>query len=124
MGFDTPTTGGGGGTTFNGVSSISPGFGNWTVPNSNSPTLVTVRGSTETDGSTAGVIQYQVDESGGTTPDYTGILALAGEEAGSGFSSPGDVTLPIPAGGAFRVVNAQDPNAGNVVFDVFVQEVG
>lgn len=95
--------------------SSDPGlaFDTWRTPNSTFATDVSVRAFAETDGSSAGFINLEVDESGGTTYDY--ILRVAFADAGLGSGGLGDSTTStvIPPGASYRVTNQSDPNNGN-----------
>lgn len=100
--------------------STDPGlaFDTWRTPNANRPTLISFEAQARTDGSTNGVVSVDVDESGGTTPDYNFRVVFA-EDAMA--SSAADVyssfSLIVPAGGAYRIVNDSDPSGENTIRD-------
>jgi hypothetical protein len=93
--------------------SVSLGSG-WAVESSDRPTLVFARLVAESDGTTDGILNLRVDESGGTSQDYQ-VNAFASASGGSGFVASETVKLPLPPGAAIKFENTSDPNGGNTV---------
>lgn len=91
-------------------------FDAWRTPNANRPTFVMVDTNTQTNGTTSGQVWFEVDESGGTTPDYK-FVAIANANAGSGHSIRGVFFVLVPSGGAYRIKNQADPNSTNSISD-------
>jgi len=111
MGIETPATGGE--TGIEQSQSLSPGFGNWTTANGSKPALLTVTATAVTDGSSTAGIVAEVDESGGTSPDYVQPIALADPGLGSNGRSGGATTIPLKTAAQFRVVNQVNPTGTN-----------
>lgn len=89
-------------------------FDTWRTPNADRPTLVFLGLQVETDGTLGGQIVLEVDESGGTTANFTG-RTLIDEDAPSGTTMRTMSSVVIPAGGSYRIVNSSDPNGANAV---------
>jgi len=100
------------------VTSLSPGFNTFTQVDANSPALVLVAATTKTDGSTDGRIALQVDKTGNGTRDYSITLARQPAGAGGNATSQQATTVLVPAGGQFKVFNADDPTGSNRIDDV------
>lgn len=96
-------------------SSVALGFGSWRVPSADRPVLVQVSILAQTDGTTSGEVKVDVDESGGTTADYSLSGAFVGSTAGAGASSENSTMFLIPPGGSYRYRNVGDPNTANSV---------
>jgi len=95
-------------------SSAGLSFGSWTTVDSNRPVWLLLSVIAQTDGSTDASVYIDIDESGGTTADYS---QQARAEAGVG---PGSVsiltaTFPLPIGASVQVRNNNDPNGGNSI---------
>jgi len=101
--------------SFGSTVSLSPGFGNFTQVDANNPSLVTIDGVAHTDGSTTGFISVDVDESGGTTADYTYLVAQASRAFPGSAGVDGIVTLPLPAAAQYKIRNARDPDNSNKI---------
>ena len=100
-------------------SSASPGFGSWRNPNADRPTLLFVAASAQTDGTTEGDVQVQVDKSGGAASDYEVPVANTPADNSGGATQEGaSGGLYIPAGGSYQIVNVDDPNGANSILDV------
>lgn len=105
------SSGGFSGTT----SAASPTFGTWTSV-STDPALLMVKLSAQTDGTTNASIDLAVDESGGTTADYTyQDVCFADAGLGSNNRSNTMVTAYLTGGAQFQLINDSDPAAGNVI---------
>jgi hypothetical protein len=103
---------------FGDTSSLSLSLGGgFTVIDPNRPAFITLVTSTETDGSTQAVIDVEVDESGGSSPDYEYQVGTANETEGSGVKVIQASTIYVPPGASVNLKNQSDPNGGNVVFD-------
>lgn len=90
-------------------------FGTWRTPNANRPVLVQLRCRAETDGVTSGNVYLGTNEAGLDTTVESWDIAYAPDELGTGGHVLGSLTSYIPAGGAYVVVNAADPNSGNAI---------
>lgn len=93
---------------------ISPSFGTWTQVSASRPAWIEAEVLPQTDGSSDGVITIEVDESGGTTADYTWTARILSTHA-SGATREEYRKVYLPAGAQFRIVNSADPNAGNAI---------
>jgi len=104
-------------------SSTDPGlaFNTWRNPSSargdNRPTLVQIRGGAETDGTNNAYLLAEVNESGGTTPDYDTWVAWADKNWSDGTKGLSYGSFTVPAGGAYQIKNNNDPNGNNVVYN-------
>ena len=103
--------------------SAAPGFDSWTTPDASRPSEVLFYVRSETDGTNPGTIDVNVDESGGTTADYSIRIAHADPNLGSGLRDFGTITIPHQPGAAYLIENVSDPNNANTIFDVreFIQ---
>lgn len=94
------------------TAAVTPGFNTWTTANTDRPSFLVVETYVETDGTTAGQIDIDVDESGGTTADYslTNIApaAVGGSETDSHY-------VYLPAGAQYQINNVTDPNLANAI---------
>lgn len=97
---------------------VSTSFGTWTTADANRPTLLVIEVIAVTDGSSDGIIDMDVDESGGTTNDYRVLLAKCISERSSGDDRRSTVMVPLPAGASFKIRNFSDPNNGNSIDEV------
>lgn len=88
-------------------------FGNFNTPSDDRPTLVTVEATAETDGTSAGHVEVDVDESGGTTADYSLSIVEVASDNATGTSETGTLTFYVPAGASYQVANTSDPNTNN-----------
>jgi len=101
--------------SFGSTVSLSPGFGTFTQVSADHPALLIVQCFTETDGSSDAFVIVAVDESGGTTADYEFIFARVDSGIGPGTPTDEAVTVLLPAGAQFKVVNSSDPNGNNKI---------
>lgn len=94
---------------------IIPGFGMWRQVSSERPGEVSIDATAQTDGSTEGKIIVEVDESGGTSADYS--LTVVNSTAGfsGGTDVEGSTSVKLPPGAQYRVVNTSDPNGSNQI---------
>lgn len=108
---------GGRGVSLNATTSSSPSYtpGNWRTPNSNRPVLVTVYAYTQTDGVDNSNVTMLVDESGGTTSDYSMIIAGSDQDLPSGSTLYGTSSVYIPAGGSYRIDTNQPGSSVAVI---------
>lgn len=95
-------------------SSAGLSFGSWTTINANQPVVLILRIFVQTDGTTRGSAQIEVDESGGTSSDYI-LVVRADENSGSGVFVHDNFTLYLPAGAQIRITNQDDPNNENTI---------
>jgi hypothetical protein len=94
--------------------SAAPGFGTWRQASADTPVLVSVAATAETDGTSAGEVVLDVDEDGDGTADYTLALVdvVADHAAGTAFADT-IASLYLSAGAQYQVRNVSDPNANN-----------
>jgi len=90
-------------------------FDTYTQADPDRPALVVTRLKAVTDGSTRGLLTFDVDESGGTSLDYTITGSFADPRLGSGGEAEEATLLPLPAGAQFQLRNVDDPNASNEI---------
>lgn len=100
-------------------SSSSPGVSDdtWRQPDSSRPVELLIMGTAETDGTSVGKVEFKVDESGGTSVDYTASVVEMPPDNSSGTSASSTVTVPLPPGAQYKVdaTTNDDPNGGNSV---------
>lgn len=101
------------------------GFGNWYDPaadrGDNRPTTVTVDATVYGQNGNAGSVLLHVDDDGDDANDAK--FAVAATRASGLTTNPdmmaeGSVTVPIPAGGQYKIVNQADPTGNNAIQDV------
>lgn len=90
-------------------------FDTWRTPNADRPTLVAISLLAQTNGTTAGDIRIDINDSGGTTVDYNLRACFADDTGGGGFASRSAFSFYVPAGGSYRVNNNQNPNSINAI---------
>lgn len=96
------------------TSAATPGFGSWTQISADRPGFLVVDASAETDATDAGTIVVDVDESGGTTADYTlNIVNVQADLPAGTNRSSGNGMIYVPAGGQYQIRNVSDPNNAN-----------
>lgn len=93
----------------------APGFGTWTTADANRPAEIEVDATAQTDGTSRGEVVVDVDESGGTTADYSLTVAYIDPDNATGAQDKDALTAYIPAGAQYQVRNASDPNAANTI---------
>jgi len=93
-------------------SSSDPGLSvdTWRQPSTERPVSVTVTVFTETDGTNPASLKFEADEGGGTSADYSLFIVDLPPETGAGANTHGTITMGLPPGAQYRVVNFQDPN--------------
>jgi hypothetical protein len=94
---------------------LSSGFGTFFTPLPNSSGFLQIYTRADTDGNENGNIRLAVDESGGTTADYTYRLAFANEDEPSKTSAFEDTLQPLPAGASAEIRNIDDPTGLNEI---------
>jgi len=104
-----------------GTTALSPGFGTFTQVSADNPAVLLVDVDAQTDGSSFALIELAIDESGGTTADYTLRAAFAGVKLPAGTTIVGSPTVPLPAGAQFKIVNSADPKGSNTIRKVRAQ---
>jgi hypothetical protein len=111
--------------TINGKDAIGVGqstggdtsLGDWENTGSR-PTILSMVGSISTDGTDNGRIAVQVDEDGGTTPDYQLTLVEANSTLGSGTFQQDSRQVILPSGSSYRVHADNDPeNSANFTLE-------
>jgi len=101
--------------SFGSTVSLSPGFGTYTQVSADHPSLLFGEFFVDTDGNNNATIDMQIDESGGTTATYELRVATVSEQLSAGTSANQTVTIPLPAGAQFKVLNTKDPNGINQI---------
>lgn len=95
---------------------VALGFGTWRTPHSERATMVIIDVSAFTDGTTDGIVRFQIDQSGGSTADETYTIAFSDD---AGTSSNTQIrttsTFMIPPGASYQVENNSDPNSSNAI---------
>lgn len=86
----------------------------WRTPNADRLTQIVFRLIVETDGSSFGEVFLDVDESGGTTADYS-LSMNADNDLPSGTALSHVGYASIPPGASYRFRNALDPNSSNQI---------
>jgi len=99
---------------------LNPSFDSWFQPSADRPTLVNIEIRVETDGSSGALVSVSVDESGGTTADYSTSVALADGDLPASTNIRETSTIPVPAGGQLLINNVSDPNGSNIIENVRV----
>lgn len=94
------------------TTAIAPGFGSWTTADSDRPARIELEIHADTDGTTDGQVDVDVDESGGTTADYSFSTV---SPSGVGGSETQYLKVYVPAGGQYRINNVSDPNLNNAI---------
>jgi len=102
--------------SFGASESVSISFGSFTVIDADNPTLFFGQVNTGTDGNNDGDVDIAVDETGGTTADYTLRVADADSALQGDGIDRATFTLPLPAGAAVKVINVNDPKGDNGIF--------
>jgi len=95
--------------------SLSPGFDTFVQVDATNPSIVHGTVFVKTDSTTAGFAKVQVDESGGTSPDYEHGFVLADSNESSSTVARGNFTIPLPAGAQFQINNVSDPLNFNAI---------
>lgn len=113
---DEATIGGGVGVGIPATSS-DPGlaFDTWRQPSTDNPVIVQVEATAETDGTQSGRVSLLVDESGGTTSDYSQTVSEVSGGTGSGQNVGDMATALLPAGAQYQIDNASDPENSNSI---------
>lgn len=106
------------------TTSSAVGFDTWTTPNANRATMVVVQATAETDSSTDANIDFEVDYSGGTSPDDSfRFVSMVADAHSNTTRTTGSFTIIVPAGASYQVANTNDPNSGNSVDEVAEYEL-
>jgi len=105
---------------FGASTALSPGFDSFFTPLPNNSGAVLINTQAECSLNSNGLIKIEVDDSGGTTPDYTLSAAFANVDAGANTNNFSSETIPLAAGASVRIVNAKDPVGSNDVESVNV----
>lgn len=102
--------------------SLTVSFASWTQPSTDKLALVFIDFTVSGTGATTGEVAVDVDESGGTTADYTYNFTVETGLTGSITTSEQCIAF-VPAGGQFQVRNVADPNVVNAINDARVVEL-
>jgi len=94
---------------------IAPGFDTWTGDSVDRPVLLVVTVGVESDGTDPGRVSVDVDEDGGTTPDYSVVVGSLLADAAVDVTETSSATIVIPPGAQYQISNESDPNASNSI---------
>jgi hypothetical protein len=97
---------------------LSPGLDTFATVSATAPALLTVTAAAETDGGSFGKLRLAVDQSGGTTPDFSYRFVTASDQLPSGAREINSVTVMLQPGAQFKVENTGDPVNDNFIRDV------
>jgi hypothetical protein len=98
---------------FGPTSDFSISFDTWTEVDASNPAFVFITCAASTDGNGDADIFLRVDESGGTTADYTYEVVAADAGLGAGGTNRATISVLVPAGGQILVDNLNNPNSSN-----------
>jgi hypothetical protein len=104
-----------------GSSNPSVSFGNYQT--TASPLIVEVFCLAETDGSGNADVRLQVDEDSDGIVDKEITAAFADSDLPAGSQSRESAMVYVPEGGQYRIANQNDPNASNLIVDVYENEL-
>jgi hypothetical protein len=92
-------------------------FGVWqSVPANGDGILLDARATAETDGTTDGLVQFEIDRSGDGNSNYEPVPASAPSSFSDGFRFPASADgVFIPPGGQYKIINTSDPNGANTI---------
>jgi len=103
---------------FGASTALSPSFGSFFTPLPDSSGTVLIETEAQTDGTTNGTVEMDIDDSGGTTGDYTVVGAFADSDIPASTNIIHTQTIPLPAGASVRIRNSTDPNNVNEIREV------
>ena len=103
---------------FESATDLSLSVSQWRTVSATSDAVITAELRANTDGTTNGFLTFEIDESGGTTPDKSVVAISADKGWGSDADATGSRTFVVPAGSQFRFENSSDPNGKNAVQQV------
>jgi hypothetical protein len=86
--------------------------GGYTILDTNNPVFLELTIRATTDGTSNARVDINIDESGGTTPDYSFII-FTESDTGSGIPTDETISVYLPAGGAVEIANTSDPAGDN-----------
>jgi len=101
--------------SFGSTVSLSPGFDSFTQVDASNPSLLIVTAFARTDGSSGSLVSLAVDESGGTTADWTTTIVRADADADASYDNRATMTAPLQAGAQFQIDNTSDPAGSNQI---------
>jgi hypothetical protein len=84
-------------------------LGDWETVSSDRPARLSLTGSISTDGTDNARMVVEIDESGGTTGDYSVVLVEANSTQGSGTFQQDSREVTLPPGASYRVYAESDP---------------
>jgi len=95
----------------------STGFGTWiSVDSTGQGVLVDLEAQVQTDGSSNGIVNLYVDESGNNSANHKFTAVGAHNSLGSGAINVGTLGgVFVPPGGNYKAVNESDPNDYNSI---------
>lgn len=97
------------------LSDVALAFGVWRIPNPARPVLVMVSMSVTATSLAVASVRIDADRDGGTVPDDTRELSAP---ADTGGPSKGELTIWVPPGGSYRIVNVANPAAANAILEI------
>lgn len=98
-------------------SAATPGFGSWTQVSATRPAIVIADTLAETDGTSVGDVRLEVDQSGGTTTDYS-VKNKLDADHNAGASQQVGITAWLAPGAQYQIRNVVDPNNANQINEV------
>lgn len=88
--------------------------GGWVTEDADRPTQIFIVPRPETDGSSNGVINIDIDFDGGTTADIS-LKSIADSGLGSGVRVTDSFVYTLPSGAQHQFRNKSDPNNSNII---------
>lgn len=95
------------------TSALSTGFDSWTNPSHPGGVWLELSVTVDTDGTTDGLVVVDVDESGGTTADYS--FEARTPSALGGASDSEYLKVYVPPDASYQIRNAQNPSLSNAI---------
>jgi hypothetical protein len=99
------------------ATSNDPGLslGTWRQASTSRAAIVMVSAQAVTDGSTTGEVDVEIDESGGTSGDWQGVISRAPSAFGTSVGQFDSLLVLLPPNAQYRYLNISDPNSANSV---------
>jgi len=100
---------------FGASTALSPSFGSFFTPLPDSSGVALLELQAQCTSNTNGTVEVDIDESGGTSSDYTLLACNVDNETGGGADIITETSIPLVQGAALRIRNVQDPDNGNAI---------
>lgn len=97
----------------------TPGFDTWSQPAPSNPAVLFIDFVVSGSGTTTGEVAIDVDESGGTTADYSYTFTVGTGLTGS-ITTSEQATVYLPAGAQYQIRNVADPNGNHAIHSIRV----